>query len=104
MAVDLTAPIGWIKSSECKIEGTDKSCSRIFETFAEEVREVKHKIGKKLHNKKKGELKENAIIEGSAEIIRGEIEKGQNISFVATDSNRLNNFFELIMLGLFIYG
>jgi len=23
---------------------------------------------------------------------------------VATDSNRLNNFFELIMLGLFIYG
>lgn len=23
---------------------------------------------------------------------------------MATDSNRLNNFFELIMLGLFIYG
>lgn len=27
-----------------------------------------------------------------------------NISFIAKDSSRLNNFFELIMLGLFIYG
>lgn len=47
---------------------------------------------------------ENAIIEGSSDVIRGEIEKSQNISFVARDSSRLNNFFELILLGLFIYG
>lgn len=67
------------------------------------MREVKHRIAKKLHKKKEA-LTENAIIEGSSEIIRGEIEKGQNVSFVAKDSNRLNSFFELIMLGLFIYG
>lgn len=104
MAVDFTAPISWIKSSECKIEGSGKTCSRVEETFVEEVKEVKHKIAKKMHKKKKNELTENAIIEGSSEIIRGEIEKGRNVSFVAKDSNRLNNFFELIMLGLFIYG
>lgn len=32
------------------------------------------------------------------------MEKSANISFIARDSNRLNNFFELILLGLFIYG
>ena len=26
------------------------------------------------------------------------------MSFISKDSNRLNNFFELMMLGLFIYG
>jgi hypothetical protein len=71
--------------------------------LVEELKEVKHKVAKKLKHKK-GELIENAIIEGASEIIRGQIEKAQNVSFVAKDSSRLNNFFELIMLGLFIYG
>ena len=65
MSVDLTAPIGWIKSSECKIEGSGKKCTRVIETFAEEIKELKHKVSKKLH-KKKNELSENAIIEGSS--------------------------------------
>jgi hypothetical protein len=32
------------------------------------------------------------------------MEKSQHMSFISKDSNRLNNFFELMMLGLFIYG
>lgn len=66
---------------------------------------IKKKIAKKFH-KSKDEKKEqeNALIEGASETIRGELEVGQLFSFTVKDSNRLNNFFELIMLGLFIYG
>lgn len=73
MAVDLTAPISWIKGPDCKIEGTTQSCKRVFETFSEKVKEVKAKIGKKLKKNKGKELVEDAIIEGSSEVIRGEI-------------------------------
>lgn len=37
-------------------------------------------------------------------MIRGELEVAKSLSFTIKDSNRLNSFFELIMLGLFIYG
>lgn len=61
MAVDLTAPISWIKGSDCKIEGTEKRCNRVFETLKEEVKEVKRKLSNKLHKKKKIAV-ENSII------------------------------------------
>lgn len=73
MAVDFTTPISWLKSLDCKIEGTSKKCRRIFETFMEEVKEVKTRIANRLHKKKNKALVEDAIIEGSSEVIRGEI-------------------------------
>jgi hypothetical protein len=104
MAIDLTAPISWIKGPDCKIEGSTHPCKRVFETFVEEVKEVKKKVANKFKKNKGKVLVEDAIIEGSSEVIRGEIEKTTSISFAAKDSSRLNNFFELVMLGLFIYG
>lgn len=106
LSADLTAPISWIKGPECKIEGTNQKCKRLIETITEKAKDVKKKLVKKFHkdDKKEDAEVENAIIEGSSEVIRGEFEKSKNISFVSKDSSRLNNFFELIMLGLFIYG
>lgn len=68
------------------------------------MKSVKRKVAGKLKKDKKDEQKEDAIIEGSSEVIRGEFERSKSVSFTTRDSSRLNNFFELIMLGLFIYG
>jgi hypothetical protein len=57
-----------------------------------------------VHKGKTNAQKEDAIIEGGSEIIRGEFEQSKAISFTSRDSSRLNNFFELVLLGLFIYG
>jgi len=64
---------------------------------------VKKKVVSKFHKKKEAE-KEDSIIEGSTEVIRGELEDCQKMRFVTKDSSRLSNFFEIIMLGLFIKG
>jgi hypothetical protein len=66
MSVDLTIPISWIKSPDCRIEGSNKQCTRIIETFKEEIKETKRKIAKRFHKKSKGTEVENAIIEGSS--------------------------------------
>jgi len=44
-----------------------------------------------LHKKAESKKIDNAIIEGSSERIRGEIEKDQTMVLTVKDSNRLNN-------------
>jgi hypothetical protein len=102
LAADFTTPLSWIKGRDCKVEGTARRCHRLTETVAEKMREETRRS--KLHKKADHQLQENAIIEGSSERIRGEIEKEKDVSLTVKDSNRLNSLLELIMLGLFIYG
>jgi hypothetical protein len=51
------------------------------ETLKDKAKDVKKKIVKKFHkDEKKEDVEvENAIIEGSSEVIRGEFEKSKNI-------------------------
>ena len=96
LAADFTTPLSWVKHKECKIEGTHKRCHRMTETIVEQFRE--HTRKSRLH-RRDDNLKENGVIEGSSERIRGEVEKEQNITLTVKDSNRLNNLIELLLLG-----
>jgi hypothetical protein len=103
MAADFTTPLSWIKGDHCTVEGSSEKCKVIMETFRDKVKEIKKKVVGKFKKEPKGE-EENAIIEGSSEIIKGEIESSKRVTFITKDSDRLTNFFEIIMLGLFIHG
>lgn len=101
LAADFTTPLSWVKHKECKIEGTHKRCHRMTETIVEQFRE--HTRKSRLH-RRDDNLKENGVIEGSSERIRGQVEKEQSITLTVKDSNRLNNLMELLLMGFFIYG
>lgn len=73
LAADLTAPLSWLKGPDCVVEGTSQKCKRIGETSLEKVKGAAKKVASKFHKSKDADAeKENAIIEGSSEVIRGE--------------------------------
>jgi hypothetical protein len=72
LAADLTAPLSWIKGPDCEVEGTSQKCKMVTETFSEKVKSVKKKVASRLHKSTQAAQKEDAIIEGSSEVIRGE--------------------------------
>lgn len=72
LAADLTAPLSWIKGPDCTVEGSGQKCTLLKETLMDKVKAVKKKVGSKLHKSKEADKeKEDAIIEGSSEVIRG---------------------------------
>ena len=77
LALDLTSPISWIKSDTCKIAGTNQKCQLFKQTLNQKLKRVlKHKINqliKKLKMKIVDDEKDNAIIEGSNEVIMGSV-------------------------------
>ena len=44
------------------------------------------------------------MIEGSSELVKGLMEKSQNLTFVTQDSSRFTKFTELVMLGFWLRG
>lgn len=52
MAADLTAPLSWIKGSDCTVEGSGQKCRLLKETLMDKVKAVKRKVGSKLHKGK----------------------------------------------------
>jgi hypothetical protein len=44
------------------------------------------------------------MIEGSSELVKGELEKSKNLEFRTQDSSRFTKFTELLMLGFWMRG
>ena len=44
------------------------------------------------------------MIEGSSELVKGLMEKSQDLTFVTKDSSRFTKFTELVMLGFWLRG
>ena len=51
-----------------------------------------------------GDDESKAVIEGSNEVVMGDVEQVKNLSIVARNHDPLSNFFDLLMLGLYIIG
>jgi hypothetical protein len=51
-----------------------------------------------------GDDESKAVIEGSNEVVMGDVEQVKNLSIVARNHDHLSNFFDLLMLGLYIIG
>jgi hypothetical protein len=82
MALDLTAPISWIKKDNCQISESKNKCGLILDSEITKLKSklkgvVKQKINtiiKKLKIKIAESDNDTAIIEGSNEIVMGQIE------------------------------
>lgn len=73
LAADFTAPLSWMKGEDCTIEGSSEKCKSVIESMGDKIKKIKQKVISKFHKKaEKTAEKEDAIIEGSSEVIRGE--------------------------------
>lgn len=48
--------------------------------------------------------KDNAIIQGSNEVIMGSVQKVENITVIAKNTDHVNKFLDIVLLGLYIIG
>jgi hypothetical protein len=85
----------------------NKTCTLLKESFNQRIKGVfKQKITNLIEKlKKKIEDDDSkAIIEGSNEIIMGDVDQIKNLSIVAKDHGHLDKFIDIILLGLYIIG
>jgi hypothetical protein len=78
----------------------NKTCTLLKESFNQRIKGVfKQKITNLIEDDDS-----KAIIEGSNEIIMGDVDQIKNLSIVAKDHGHLDKFIDIILLGLYIIG
>jgi hypothetical protein len=103
VAVDLTAPLSWLKAPACR--GDAGSCSIIENSektaAAEEYRYVlvKARLFGKQHN---NPHPQDVVLAGSTDLVAGELQNVEFAEFYAKDSKSAQEFMRLVGLSLFL--
>ena len=81
-----------MKGENCHIEASSKKCTPVSENIKDALEGIFHSVSKHFAKKVKKKNKKLAMIEGSSELVKGEMEKSQNIQFTTRDSSRFTKF------------
>ena len=101
MALDLTSPISWIKDDKCKLLTTNKACTPISQNFGGKIKGiVKQKVNELIHKiiNKIEDDQSKAIIEGSNEIIMGDVTQVKDLSIIGKNHGHFSKILDIILL------
>ena len=104
MAIDFTIPISWIKSPACKLSSKG-NCSLVTGSLLSKIKSEIITIERKIRSKHDSDeqLPSGEIISsGNMFPVKGVVERGENIHFETTDSNKFFSIYKLFLIGVFL--